>query len=114
VERVPSELKELYSTAFEMDARWLIEAASRRQKWLDQAQSLNLYMSEPSGKKLDNLYKLAWVRGLKTTYYLRSMGATHIEKSTLTHGDGKLNAVDNSTDAPKVCSILDPDCEACQ
>ncbi len=83
IERIPADLKALYATAFELDARWLVEAASRRQKWLDQAQSLNLYMSEPNGKKLDALYKLAWVRGLKTTYYLRSMGATHVEKSTL-------------------------------
>ena len=93
-----------------------LEAAARRQKWIDQAQSLNLYLAQPSGSKLDNLYKLAWVRGLKTTYYLRTMGATHVEKSTL--ADGKLNAVQKSTteenEAPKVCSILDPDCEACQ
>jgi ribonucleoside-diphosphate reductase alpha chain len=81
IERIPADLKAVYSTAFELDARWLVEAASRRQKWIDQGQSLNLYMSEPSGKKLDNLYKLAWVRGLKTTYYLRSMGATHVEKT---------------------------------
>ncbi|CAN0168085.1 unnamed protein product, partial [Phaeothamnion confervicola] len=86
IDRIPNELKELYATAFEVDPRWLVEAGSRRQKWLDQAQSLNLYMSEPSGAKLDNLYKLAWVRGLKTTYYLRTMGATHVEKSTLADG----------------------------
>jgi ribonucleoside-diphosphate reductase alpha chain len=115
IDRVPDTLKELYATAFEMDARWLIEAGSRRQKWLDQAQSLNLYLSEPDGQKIDNLYKLAWVKGLKTTYYLRTMGATHVEKSTL--ADGKLNAVSNQQqepEAPQVCSILDPDCEACQ
>lgn len=116
IDRVPSELKELYATAFEIDCRWLIEAGSRRQKWLDQAQSLNLYMSEPSGPKMDNIYKLAWVRGLKTTYYLRTIGATHVEKSTL--ADGKLNAVERSDDvrneAPAACSILDPECEACQ
>ncbi len=114
IERVPEELKQLYSTAFEIDPRWLVEAASRRQKWIDQGQSLNLYMSHPDGKKLDSLYKLAWIRGLKTTYYLRSMGATHVEKSTL--ADGRLNAVQLETDeeAPKACSILDPDCEACQ
>ncbi|MGE0383570.1 MAG: ribonucleoside-diphosphate reductase subunit alpha [Gammaproteobacteria bacterium] len=116
IDRVPDDLKELYATAFEVDPRWLVEAGARRQKWIDQAQSLNLYMSEPSGKKLDNLYKLAWVRGLKTTYYLRSLGATHVEKSTL--ADGKLNAVragaaeDDGT--VKMCSILDPTCEACQ
>jgi ribonucleoside-diphosphate reductase alpha chain len=108
-------LKQLYATAFEIDARWLVEAGSRRQKWLDQAQSLNLYMAEPSGAKLDNLYKLAWVRGLKTTYYLRTLGATHVEKSTL--ADGRLNAVQKAAtdnDGPKMCSILDPTCEACQ
>jgi len=107
IDRVPDALKAKYATAFEMDSRWLIESASRRQKWIDQAQSLNLYMAEPSGKKLDNLYKLAWVRGLKTTYYLRSMGASHVEKST----DHAAAPVE---DEPKVCSILDPDCEACQ
>ncbi len=116
IDRVPEELKDLYATAFEVDPRWLVEAASRRQKWIDQAQSLNLYMSEPSGQKLDNLYKLAWVRGLKTTYYLRSMGATHVEKSTVQDRDNKLNAVSNGngSSAPKACSILDPECEACQ
>ncbi len=115
IDRIPTEIKQLYATAFEIDTRWLIEAASRRQKWLDQGQSLNLYMSEPSGKKLDALYKMAWLRGLKTTYYLRSMGATHVEKSTL--ADGKLNAVQANPEAEesaKVCSILDPECEACQ
>ncbi|WP_045226243.1 ribonucleoside-diphosphate reductase subunit alpha [Methyloterricola oryzae] len=116
VERIPEDLKALYSTAFEIDPRWLVEAASRRQKWIDQAQSLNLYMSEPNGKKLDSLYKLAWLRGLKTTYYLRSLGATHVEKSTL--AEGKLNAVkmDPIDDAipVKMCSIADPECEACQ
>jgi ribonucleoside-diphosphate reductase alpha chain len=123
LDRVPADLKALYATAFELDTRWLVEAASRRQKWIDQGQSLNLYMAEPSGKKLDNLYKLAWVRGLKTTYYLRSMGATHVEKSTVTdtgranklnavNGNGSAHATESS--APKACSILDPDCEACQ
>ena len=121
IDRVPADLKQLYQTAFEIDARWLVEAAARRQKWIDQGQSLNLYMSEPSGSKLDSLYKLAWVRGLKTTYYLRSMGATHVEKSTMdTNRASKLNAVKNTAQetagstAPKACSILDPDCEACQ
>lgn len=109
IDRIPEDIKALYATAFEIDARWLIEAASRRQKWIDQAQSLNLYMAEPSGKKLDNLYKLAWVRGLKTTYYLRSMGATAMEKNS-----SSPDTVKTSTEAPKVCSILDPDCEACQ
>jgi ribonucleoside-diphosphate reductase alpha chain len=123
VDRIPEDLKQLYATAFEIDPRWLVEAGSRRQKWLDQAQSLNLYMSEPSGRKLDNLYKLAWVRGLKTTYYLRSLGATHMEKSS---GDGsqaggyKSNGGaypangSGAEPAPKACSINDPDCEACQ
>ena len=126
IDRIPDDLKSLYASAFEVDPRWLVEAGSRRQKWIDQAQSLNLYMSEPSGKKLDNLYKLAWVRGLKTTYYLRSMGATHVEKSTMddTGKANKLSAVGGSyqasggngagTDNPKACSIVDPDCEACQ
>tara|TARA_R110002049_G_scaffold182041_1_gene349553 strand:- start:11727 stop:14633 length:2907 start_codon:yes stop_codon:yes gene_type:complete len=122
IDRVPDEIKNVYRTAFEIDPRWLIEAASRRQKWIDQAQSLNLYMAEPSGQKMDNLYKLAWVRGLKTTYYLRSMGATHVEKSTMeNHQEGKLNAVQqsaaiqaNGSSAPSACSLLDPDCDACQ
>lgn len=109
IERIPTELKTLYTTAFEIEPRWLVEAASRRQKWIDQAQSLNLYMAEPSGKKLDTLYRMAWLRGLKTTYYLRSLGATSTEKATIS--DGKLNAVNV---APKVCSIDDPECEACQ
>ncbi len=116
IDRIPGDLKSIYATAFEIDPRWLVEAASRRQKWIDQAQSLNLYMAEPSGQKLDNLYKLAWVRGLKTTYYLRSMGATHVEKSTVQGRENKLNAVKNNGNgsAPDACSILDPDCEACQ
>ncbi|AOU99610.1 ribonucleoside-diphosphate reductase subunit alpha [Acidihalobacter yilgarnensis] len=109
IDRVPDDLKALYATAFEVDPRWLVEAASRRQKWIDQAQSLNLYMAEPSGKKLDNLYKLAWVRGLKTTYYLRSQAATQVEKSNT-----RVEALPEKADEPKVCSILDPDCEACQ
>ena len=120
IDRIPEELKRIYANAFEIDPRWLVEAGSRRQKWLDQAQSLNLYMAEPNGGKLDNLYKLAWVRGLKTTYYLRTMGATHVEKSTLL--DGKLNAVSGIADmdqkedeaASPVCLLVDPDCEACQ
>ena len=96
IDRIPDDLKALYATAFELDSSWLIEAAARRQKWLDQAQSLNLYIANPSGKKLDDLYRLAWLRGLKTTYYLRSSAATHVEKSTLKGTDGKLNAVGNS------------------
>ncbi|MFA5531573.1 MAG: ribonucleoside-diphosphate reductase subunit alpha, partial [Thiohalomonadaceae bacterium] len=102
IDRIPDDLKAVYATAFEIDPRWLVEAASRRQKWLDQAQSLNLYLAEPSGQKLDSLYKLAWLRGLKTTYYLRTLGATHLEKSV---------AVE---DAPKLCAIDNPECEACQ
>lgn len=109
VERIPDDLKTLYATAFEIDSRWLIEAAARRQKWIDQAQSLNLYLAEPSGKAMDNLYKLAWLRGLKTTYYLRSMGATHMEKMQIESGTEA-----QAAEEPKVCSILDPDCEACQ
>lgn len=117
IDRIPSDVKELFSTAFEVEPKWLVEAASRRQKWIDQAQSLNLYMSEPSGKKLDMVYRMAWFRGLKTTYYLRSLGATSTEKSTIS--DGKLNAVSSGpapvgSAAPKACSIDDPDCEACQ
>lgn len=133
IDRIPDDLKALYATAFEIDTAWLIEAASRRQKWIDQAQSLNLYIANPSGKKLDALYRLAWNRGLKTTYYLRSRSATHVEKSTLKGTDGKLNAVSASVSgishAPIIlpqasksadfsealaCSIDNPDCEACQ
>lgn len=110
ISRIPAELKARYATAFEIDPMWLIEAGSRRQKWIDQSQSLNIYMAKPSGKKLDQLYKHAWIRGLKTTYYLRSSGASNAEKSTIT--DGALNAVKMET--PLACSILDPDCEACQ
>ncbi|MEC5404785.1 ribonucleoside-diphosphate reductase subunit alpha [Paraburkholderia sp. MPAMCS5] len=91
IDRIPTDLRAIYATAFEVDPKWLVEAASRRQKWIDQAQSLNIYMGGASGKKLDEIYKLAWVRGLKTTYYLRTMAATHVEKSTVAHG--ALNAV---------------------
>ena len=111
IDRIPDDLKNRYATAFEIEPRWLVEAASRRQKWIDQAQSLNLYMAEPSGKKLDVLYRMAWLRGLKTTYYLRSMGATSTEKATI--NDGALNAVSQEA-TPQACSIDDPDCEACQ
>jgi ribonucleoside-diphosphate reductase alpha chain len=109
IDRVPNELKQLYKTAFEIDSGWLVEAGSRRQKWIDQGQSLNLYMAEPSGKKLDNLYKLAWVRGLKTTYYLRSLGATAAEKAGTREDE-----ITSAEPEPSVCSILDPDCDACQ
>jgi ribonucleoside-diphosphate reductase alpha chain len=137
IDRVPEELKALYATAFEVDATWLIEAAARRQKWIDQAQSLNIYLAGASGKKLDETYKLAWLRGLKTTYYLRTMGATSAEKSTISAGamnavssgagSGGLAAVAaasveeaqqpiDATPASdiKFCSIDNPDCEACQ
>jgi ribonucleoside-diphosphate reductase alpha chain len=123
IDRIPDDLKALYATAFEIDSAWLIEAAARRQKWIDQAQSLNLYIANPSGKKLDALYKLAWKRGLKTTYYLRSRSATHVEKSTLKGTDGKLNAVsaiavsavaEPITFNGAACRIDDPTCEACQ
>jgi ribonucleoside-diphosphate reductase alpha chain len=120
VDRIPADLRRLYATAFEIDPSWFVEAAARRQKWIDQAQSLNIYIASASGKKLDETYKLAWVRGLKTTYYLRSLGATHAEKSTVKAG--QLNAV--PTDAagarsaesagPAFCAIDDPTCEACQ
>ncbi|MEZ5476696.1 MAG: ribonucleoside-diphosphate reductase subunit alpha [Thiolinea sp.] len=123
LDRVPDEVKARYATAFEMDPRWLVEAGSRRQKWIDQGQSLNLYMQEPSGAKLDNLYKLAWVRGLKTTYYLRSIGATGAEKlndasqpaaATRPHLKVATASIEVGSAAPKACSLLDPDCEACQ
>ncbi|PXY29099.1 ribonucleoside-diphosphate reductase subunit alpha [Prauserella coralliicola] len=121
IDRVPDELKALYATAFEVDSRWLVDAASRRQKWIDQAQSLNLYLAAPSGRKLDELYRYAWHKGLKTTYYLRAQSATHVEKSTLRGTDGKLNAVAPAVPTvptvspePAACRIDDPDCEACQ
>ncbi len=121
ISRIPEETKELYATAFDIEPRWLIDAASRRQKWIDQSQSLNLYIDAPNGKKLDIMYRMAWLRGLKTTYYLRSRSATTTEKSTI--DTGELNAVSASaqpaapqpaTTAPSACSVLDPDCDACQ
>lgn len=112
INRIPDNLKQLYATAFEIDARWLVEAGSRRQKWIDQSQSLNLYMASPSGKKLDELYRLAWQRGLKTTYYLRTMGATHTEKATI--NSGVLNAVQPVNAEGNLCPITDPSCESCQ
>jgi len=119
IDRIPDDLKALYATAFEIDSAWLIEAAARRQKWIDQAQSLNLYIATPNGRALDAMYKLAWRRGLKTTYYLRATAATHVEKSTLKTTDGSLNAVRIAPPpAPSsealACSIDNPDCEACQ
>jgi len=120
IDRVPPELKLLYATAFEIEPKWLVEAASRRQKWIDQSQSLNLYIGSASGRKLDVTYRMAWLRGLKTTYYLRAIGATSTEKSTVT--GTALNAVTAQEDrsdsgpapVPAACSIDDPDCEACQ
>ncbi len=142
IDRVPQDIKQLYATAFEVETQWLVEAAARRQKWIDQAQSLNIYMAGASGKKLDETYKLAWLRGLKTTYYLRTMSATHAEKSTVTAG--KMNAVSSGNDAKgsmrassaleaaaaaaqkqmematvaatdiKFCGVDDPTCESCQ
>src|SRR5207249_11160733 len=136
IDRVPEELKALYATAFEVEPVWLVEAASRRQKWIDQAQSLNIYMAGASGKKLDETYKLAWLRGLKTTYYLRTIGATHAEKSTVKAGamnavssGGGVSALDAAASAAraqidaagsdpasdiKFCAVDDPTCEACQ
>ncbi|MCG3189453.1 MAG: Ribonucleoside-diphosphate reductase 1 subunit alpha [Burkholderiaceae bacterium] len=134
IDRVPDAIKQLYATAFEIEPQWLVEAAARRQKWIDQAQSLNIYMAGASGRKLDEVYKLAWMRGLKTTYYLRTMGATHAEKATVKSGalnavamagdDGRLAAdaapqrmqgVDiDAASSVKFCSIDTPDCEACQ
>jgi ribonucleoside-diphosphate reductase alpha chain len=115
IDRIPAELRSLYATAFEVEPVWLIEAASRRQKWIDQAQSLNIYMAGVSGRKLDETYKLAWIRGLKTTYYLRTLGATSAEKST--GRAGALNAVavgESPGEVTQFCSIDNPECEACQ
>lgn len=121
IDRIPDDLKKLYQTSFELETKWTIESASRRQKWLDQAQSLNIYIAGASGKKLDVTYRMAWYLGLKTTYYLRALAATSTEKSTI--NTGALNAVSSGTQAdtpvapapvPKACSIDDPDCEACQ
>ncbi len=127
IDRVPVEIKRLYATAFEVETKWLVEAAARRQKWIDQAQSLNIYMAGASGKKLDETYRLAWQRGLKTTYYLRTMSATNAEKSTVqagshnavTHqGGSSMRASTPEQESPatdmKYCSIDNPDCEACQ
>lgn len=140
IARVPDDLKALYKTAFSIEPKWLIDAAARRQKWIDMGQSLNLYMAQPSGKKLDEMYRYAWKTGLKTTYYLRSLGATAVEKSTINSKDHNFVAPMSpvrvearehfqpqmaspiQTSAPavkakedvKFCSILDPECEACQ
>jgi ribonucleoside-diphosphate reductase alpha chain len=137
IDRVPQEIKALYATAFEVETTWLVEAAARRQKWIDQAQSLNIYMAGASGKKLDDTYKLAWLRGLKTTYYLRTSSATQAEKSTVQAGShnavsssgsptGGMSAMEAAAAAAQVqmsaspatdikfCAIDDPGCEACQ
>jgi ribonucleoside-diphosphate reductase alpha chain len=123
IDRVPAEMRNLYSTAFEIDPKWIVEAGARRQKWIDQAQSLNIYMAGASGKRLDETYKLAWVRGLKTTYYLRTLAATSAEKSTGRGGElNSVSAMGGPTAAmpaaiegdPKFCAIGDPTCEACQ
>ena len=106
IDRIPQEIKQLYATAFEVETQWLVEAAARRQKWIDQAQSLNIYMAGASGKKLDETYKLAWLRGLKTTYYLRTMSATHAEKSTVTAG--RLNAVSSGAGGAGSLSAAKP------
>ncbi|MGW9346585.1 ribonucleoside-diphosphate reductase subunit alpha [Nocardiopsis flavescens] len=108
IDRVPDDLKALYATAFEVDPDWLVDAGARRQKWIDQAQSLNLYMAAPSGKKLDALYRRAWRSGLKTTYYLRSQSATHVEKSTIKGTDGRLNAVSATPAAPAPAPVPAP------
>ena len=114
IDRVPADIKHIYATAFEVEPRWLVDAASRRQKWIDQAQSLNLYVAGASGKKLDVTYRMAWLRGLKTTYYLRALAATTTEKSTVS--DNSLNKVSSGEAAvvPQACSLDDPECEACQ
>jgi len=126
ISRIPDDIKTLFSTAFEVEPQYIVEAASRRQKWIDQAQSLNLYIGNANGKKLDLTYRMAWYSGLKTTYYLRSIAATTTEKSTI--NQGTLNAVSAQAEVvpevphelgtpapvPEACSLDDPDCEACQ
>ncbi len=115
IDRVPDDLKQLFATSFEIEPTWLIQAAARRQKWIDQAQSLNLYLAQASGKKLDALYREAWHAGLKTTYYLRSRSATHVEKSTVKKVDGKLSGVTlPQASEAGVCRLNDPGCEVCQ
>ncbi len=113
IDRIPAEIRNIYATAFEVDPKWIVECAARRQKWIDQSQSLNIYLSGVSGKKLDEIYKLAWKKGLKTTYYLRTLGATHAEKST--SNSSELNSVEvNEKTTTALCAIDDPECEACQ
>src|SRR5438270_13690495 len=129
IERVPAELKEIYRSAFEIEPRWLIECASRRQKWLDMGQSLNLYLAEPNGKTLSDMYFLAWEKGLKTTYYLRTLAATQVEKSTVdinrraiqprwmknqsASSNIQINRPATEVDEGTACN-LGEDCEACQ
>ena len=130
--RIPIELRERFLTAFEIEPKWLIECAARRQKWIDQGQSLNLYLAEPNGRKLNDMYFLAWERGLKTTYYLRTLAATQVEQSTVdvnrfgiqpkwmksrsASSDVEVHRAQEAAASAKsqVCSIDDPDCEACQ
>ena len=120
IDRIPDDLKAMYATAFEVEPRWLVDSAGRRQKWLDQAQSLNLYIAGASGKKLDITYRMAWFRGLKTTYYLRALAASSTEKSTVSQGSmNKVSANAGNSEpqaapVPQACSLDDPDCEACQ
>ncbi|MCC6693991.1 MAG: ribonucleoside-diphosphate reductase subunit alpha [Candidatus Hydrogenedentes bacterium] len=128
IERIPEEIRAKYMTAFEIDPQWIIECGSRRQKWIDMGQSLNLYLGTPSGKKLNEMYFLAWRKGLKTTYYLRTLGATQVEKSTVDinrrgiqprwmkskSASSNVQVERGEVTAPKACSIADPDCEACQ
>src|SRR5262245_8515743 len=114
IDRIPADLRNLYATAFEIEPRWLVECAARRQKWVDQSQSLNIYMAGASGKRLDETYKLAWIRGLKTTYYLRTLGATSAEKSTVTTSQLNAVAADGAATDAKFCSIDNPECESCQ
>jgi len=129
IERIPDDVKRVYLTAFEIDPEWLIECASRRQKWIDMGQSLNLYLAEPSGKKLHQMYTFSWTRGLKTNYYLRTLGATQIEKSTTdinkrglqprwmknksASSNIAVERAEKSEKQPKVCN-LEEGCESCQ
>jgi ribonucleoside-diphosphate reductase alpha chain len=112
IDRIPDTLKKLYATAFEVDPLQLIDAASRRQKWLDQSQSLNLFIAEPSGKKIDKIYKYAWIKGVKTTYYPRTHAKSHPEKATITRG--VLNAVALAPEVGSVCHMNEDSCEVCQ
>ena len=128
--RIPLELRQRYLTAFEVEPKWLIQCAARRQKWIDQGQSLNLYLAEPSGRKMDEMYQLAWRQGLKTTYYLRTLAATQVEKSTLdvnrfgvqpkwmknrsASSDIEIRRDSEAKPEGAACQLDDPTCEACQ